>query len=55
MIFLLLNGLEFPKISATFGFIYAFGSLLKGIGYSLYGPSARHLGGVIAHLGDLPL
>ena len=48
-------GLVYPRYAAAFGATYLLGCLIKGIGYGVSGPEGRRLGGIIAHLGDLPL
>jgi len=54
-ILILANGVAFPKLSSLFGLFYVLGRVLYGRGYSKNGPKGRMLGGLISHLGDLPL
>merc|ERR1719272_325809 len=54
-IMVLVNGVISPKPAAVCGFVYAIGSFIKGKGYAEKGPDGRMFGGLIAHLGDLPL
>jgi len=44
-----------PKYAAIFCAIYCVGRVKYGIDYSTNGPDARRVGGIISHLGDLPL
>ena len=55
MIFLLLNGLIYPRFTAACGLIYALMHLVKGVGYGVYGPKGRMVGGIGSHFGDIPL
>ena len=49
------NGLVFPLAAAASCGVWTVGKLLYIQGYSSGDPKGRHLGGAIAHLGDLPL
>ena len=55
MLNMCLCGLVYPKTSAALGFIWVVGRVIYGAGYASGGPSGRTLGGIIAHLGDIPL
>ena len=55
MILMIINGFVDAKLAAACGGIWVTGKLLYGIGYKLKGPSGRHIGGLISHLGDFPL
>lgn len=48
-------GLVHPISAAAFGGIWVVGRVIYGIGYAGSGPEGRYLGGVITHLGDIPL
>ena len=50
-----LNGLLFPRFSAGCLGLWALGRVLYGYGYTSGGPSGRMAGGLISHLGDIPL
>jgi glutathione S-transferase len=50
-----LNGLAFPRFSATCLGLYAVGRILYGRGYAANGPKGRFTGAILSHLGDLPL
>eukprot|EP00939_MAST-03C_sp_MAST-3C-sp1_P004819 g4819.t1 len=50
-----LNGLLFPRFSATCLGMYALGRILYGRGYAVNGPKGRIIGAIISHLGDMPL
>mmetsp|Transcript_24572 Transcript_24572/g.26444 ORF Transcript_24572/g.26444 Transcript_24572/m.26444 type:complete len:155 (+) Transcript_24572:108-572(+) len=50
-----INGLLFPQFSGSCLAIYAVGRVLYGRGYMNKGPDARMMGGIISHLGDVPL
>ena len=49
------NGLLFPRFAGSCLMLYAIGRILYGRGYSNGGPKGRRLGGMISHLGDIPL
>jgi glutathione S-transferase len=49
------TGLVFPLAAAVSCGVWTVGKLLYIQGYSSGDPNGRHLGGAIAHLGDLPL
>jgi glutathione S-transferase len=55
MVQMSLCGLVYPRTSALFGALWVFGRIIYGYGYATGGPSGRRLGGMIAHLGDVPL
>jgi len=48
-------GLKHPITSAVCGMIYSVGRIIYGYGYATGGPNGRMVGGIIAHLGDIPL
>ena len=50
-----LVGLRYPVFAAACLALYAVGRVLYCIGYTRDGPSGRLIGGVVSHLGDLPL
>ncbi len=49
------TGLVYPITAAACGGIWVIGRVIYGVGYATGGPGGRHLGGLIAHMGDLPL
>lgn len=49
------NGILYPKFAASCGMIWAFGRIVYGYGYAKGGPDGRMVGGLLSHLGDLPL
>lgn len=49
----LVSGYTIP--SAVCGGIWVVGKAIYGWGYAKYGSNGRHAGGIISHLGDLPL
>ena len=49
------NGLLFPRFSGACLLTYAVGRVIYGHGYAGGGPEGRKLGGLISHLGDIPL
>jgi glutathione S-transferase len=49
------TGLVYPLASALCGSIWVGGRFLYGLGYAANGPKGRQIGGMISHLGDLPL
>eukprot|EP00929_Paragymnodinium_shiwhaense_P082958 TRINITY_DN439_c0_g1_i1.p1 TRINITY_DN439_c0_g1~~TRINITY_DN439_c0_g1_i1.p1 ORF type:complete len:144 (-),score=32.13 TRINITY_DN439_c0_g1_i1:164-595(-) len=49
------NGILYPKFAAACGALWALGRIIYGRGYANGGPQGRMLGGLISHLGDLPL
>ena len=55
MLNMCMNGLVYPVTSAAFGAIYCVGRVIYGYGYSSGGPEGRYLGGIVTHLGDIPL
>ena len=55
MLQMCLCGLVYPITSAAFGAVWCVGKVIYGYGYSTGGPSGRQLGGIISHLGDIPL
>ena len=50
-----LNGLLFPRFAAGCLLTYAIGRVLYGYGYTSGGPTGRMAGGLISHIGDIPL
>ena len=48
-------GLFAPTYAATFCAVYCLGRVKYGLDYSTGGPDARRLGGIISHVGDVPL
>jgi len=50
-----LNGLIFPKFAGCCLLTYAIGRVLYGYGYSSGGPTGRMAGGLISHIGDVPV
>jgi glutathione S-transferase len=50
-----LNGLLFPRFAAGCLALYAFGRVVYGYGYTKGGPKGRMAGGLLSHLGDMPL
>mmetsp|Transcript_52737 Transcript_52737/g.115630 ORF Transcript_52737/g.115630 Transcript_52737/m.115630 type:complete len:144 (+) Transcript_52737:43-474(+) len=51
----LVNGLVYPVVSAGLFALWQVGRIIYGIGYAKGGPTGRMAGGIISHLGDLPL
>mmetsp|Transcript_989 Transcript_989/g.1531 ORF Transcript_989/g.1531 Transcript_989/m.1531 type:complete len:151 (-) Transcript_989:74-526(-) len=51
----LVNGLVYPKASAALFGVWQLGRVIYGIGYAKGGPKGRMAGGILSHLGDLPL
>ena len=54
-ILILVNSLVFPRASATLGAVWVLGRVIYGYGYASGGPEGRKAGGIISHLGDIPL
>ena len=54
-IFGVVEGLMFPKFAGGCLLTYAIGRIIYGYGYRNNGASGRRAGGLISHLGDLPL
>eukprot|EP00227_Mantoniella_beaufortii_P019642 CAMPEP_0197590660 /NCGR_PEP_ID=MMETSP1326-20131121/11823_1 /TAXON_ID=1155430 /ORGANISM="Genus nov. species nov., Strain RCC2288" /LENGTH=142 /DNA_ID=CAMNT_0043155837 /DNA_START=47 /DNA_END=475 /DNA_ORIENTATION=+ len=50
-----INALAYPRASAILGGIWALGRVLYIRGYSSGDPDKRMTGGMVSHLGDLPL
>lgn len=50
-----LTGFMYPNFSAACLATYAVGRVVYCIGYTKKGPEGRMAGGIISHLGDLPL
>ena len=48
-------GLFAPTYAAAFCAVYCLGRVKYGLDYSTSGPDARRLGGIISHVGDIPL
>jgi len=48
-------GLKYPITSAISGMIYSVGRIIYGYGYAKGGPQGRMIGGILSHLGDIPL
>ena len=55
MLNMCVNGLVYPVTSAAFGAIYCIGRIVYGYGYASGGPQGRMFGGILSHLGDIPL
>jgi len=55
MLQMVLTGLMYPKLAAAFGATWVVGRAVYGYGYATGNPDARVPGGIISHLGDLPL
>lgn len=51
----MISGLQYPFAAACFGATYLIGRVVYTVGYSTGGPEGRNLGGIISHLGDIPL
>ena len=51
---MLIVGLWHPKFAAACGAIWQVGRIVYGLGYAL-GPDYRKPGGLLSHVGDLPL
>ena len=49
------NGLLFPRFAGICLMVYAVGRIFYGNGYSTKGPEGRRFGGMISHIGDIPL
>lgn len=49
------NGLLSPKFAGACLAIYSVGRVVYGYGYKHGGPDGRRTGGILSHLGDLPL
>ncbi|CAJ1345498.1 unnamed protein product [Effrenium voratum] len=49
------NGLVHPKFAAACGMIWAVGRIIYGYGYAKNGPNGRVIGGMLSHVGDMPL
>ena len=54
-ILILVNSLVFPRASTTLGAVWVLGRIIYGYGYASGGPEGRKAGGIISHLGDIPL
>ena len=52
---MIVSGLFYPQLAAAFGGIWCVGRVLYGYGYSTGSPDNRQVGGIVSHLGDLPL
>ena len=48
-------GLWYPITAAVCGGLFCVGKIIYGYGYSTGGPNGRYAGGIISHLGDMPL
>lgn len=55
MLSMVVVGFVHPVTAAAFGGIWVIGRVIYGIGYAGSGPKGRYLGGLITHLGDIPL
>eukprot|EP00927_Polykrikos_kofoidii_P054421 TRINITY_DN48835_c0_g1_i1.p1 TRINITY_DN48835_c0_g1~~TRINITY_DN48835_c0_g1_i1.p1 ORF type:complete len:173 (-),score=23.21 TRINITY_DN48835_c0_g1_i1:67-528(-) len=55
MITMLVTGLVYPVASAVAGTFWVLGRFVYGIGYALGNPNYRMPGGILSHLGDMPL
>merc|ERR1712196_748540 len=51
----LVNGLAYPVTSARLFAIWIVGRVIYGWGYASKGPNGRMIGGLLSHIGDLPL
>lgn len=52
---MLVVGLYHPKTAAACGMLWVVGRFIYGYGYALGNPNYRTPGGILSHLGDLPL
>eukprot|EP00037_Helgoeca_nana_P010508 m.92756 g.92756 ORF g.92756 m.92756 type:complete len:145 (-) comp20245_c0_seq1:287-721(-) len=52
---MMLSGMLYPQLAAGFGSVYLAGRVLYTSGYGSGGPEGRKLGGLVSHLGDIPL
>lgn len=52
---MMLSGILYPQLAAGFGSVYLAGRVLYTSGYGSGGPEGRKLGGLVSHLGDIPL
>lgn len=55
MILMVSCGLVYPITAAAFGAIWVIGRCIYGYGYATGGPKGRSIGGLVSHLGDVPL
>jgi len=55
LIMMVMCGLIYPVTSAVCGGIWVVGRVVYGAGYAGGGPEGRRLGGILSHLGDVPL
>ena len=55
MLQMCVTGLVYPVTAAAFGAIWTIGRVVYGIGYASKGPSGRMAGGLLSHMGDIPL
>ena len=55
MLQMCVSGLVHPIAAAAFGGIWTIGRVVYAMGYAANGPNGRHIGGLITHLGDVPL
>ncbi len=55
MLQMVLGGMVYPVWSAIFGGIWTVSRVIYGYGYAKSGPKGRMLGGILSHLGDIPL
>ncbi len=47
--------LVYPKSAALCGVIWVGGRVIYGVGYAMGNPNYRTPGGIISHIGDIPL
>lgn len=50
-----LCGFVYPITSAIYGAIWIIGRAIYAYGYTQHGPNGRMVGGLISHIGDMPL
>jgi glutathione S-transferase len=55
MLQMCLGGLVYPVWAAIYGGIWTASKVIYGYGYAKSGPSGRMIGGILSHLGDIPL
>jgi glutathione S-transferase len=48
-------GLVYPVAAACSGTVYMLGRVVYGYGYAMGNPAYRTPGGILSHLGDMPL
>ena len=55
MISMLVCGVTYPVSAAAAGAMWVLGRVVYGYGYASGNPQGRMPGGIISHLGDIPL